>query len=323
MKTKKLMLLTAAVIVLFTGVWISFRFNSGKITVRKEPDKEQAMPETTVASADLEKDVFLHEFGVVSEDLTSSVPSVSLKSPDLQVLPVLRESGLHVPAIAIVIDDFGYSLKLAEKLARITVPVTWTIIPDTPYSMQIAHLSEENHIPFLIHVPMQAISDKGKGKSLVGDGMTDLEIHSEINRVIGLFPEAFGINNHRGSKATSDPRMMAAVMDALSQWSRRLIFLDSRTIGSSVAYDMAVEKGIPALYNSVFLDHVESSDFMSEQLERAKKIARRRGWVVAICHVRPATVDFLSKLCIESDNEVEFFTVPELLKIVSEPKEVS
>ena len=227
----------------------------------------------------------------------------------------------RVPAIAIVIDDFGYSLSQARDIADIPMPLTWSIIPDIPYSMEIMDMATEKNIPFLIHVPMQALIDEVGGPYLIGEDMDYYAVRSEIHRITELFPNAVGINNHRGSKATSNSDIMTAVMDEIAE--ANLIFLDSRTSRNSVAYTIARDKDIPALYNSVFLDHEDTIDFMVEQFQKAREIARRRGWVVAICHVRPGTINFLSTLCIKDDIGVEFFTVPGLLKMLLEYKEVS
>lgn len=252
-----------------------------------------------------------------SMDITGG-PDVTVTTSSEAVIP---PESRDLPVLAIVIDDFGYSIGLAEELADLEIPVTWSIIPETAYSMEIMDLAVSMDIPFLIHVPMQAVIDEEGGPYLIGEGMDYSSIRSEISRLAELFPQAAGINNHRGSKATSDPDIMIPVLDEIA--SRGLAFLDSRTSADSVAYCIAREKSIPSLYNSVFLDHIESRDFMSEQFEKAREIASRRGWVVAICHVRPETVKFLAGLCIKEENGVEFFTVPELLKMLMEHKEVS
>ena len=45
--------------------------------------------------------------------------------------------------------------------------------------------------------------------------------------------DAIGMNNHMGSAATADPQLMTYLMTALQE--KHLFFLDSRTIGKSVA----------------------------------------------------------------------------------------
>ena len=92
------------------------------------------------------------------------------------------------------------------------------------------------------------------------------------------------------------------------------VFIDSRTSSTSVAYNTALEKGIPALYNSFFLDNSDEEEEIEQMFLRAMERAPKKGWVLAICHLRPATLSFLKKLCINDHNEVEFVTVPELFK---------
>lgn len=54
-----------------------------------------------------------------------------------------------------------------------------------------------------------------------------------------------------GSAATSDMSLMTKLMKTLHQ--QRLFFLDSRTIGSSVAAKAAKEQGVVALTRHIFL----------------------------------------------------------------------
>ncbi|MBN1333071.1 MAG: divergent polysaccharide deacetylase family protein [Synergistales bacterium] len=217
-----------------------------------------------------------------------------------------------IPFVALVMDDFGYSLSLAREVTGISIPITWSVLPGLSRSMETVEIARENNIPFLIHMPMQAFVDDVGGPYLVGEGMTYGDIRQRIREVVKIFPHAAGINNHRGSKATSDRAVMEAVMDELALSGTP--FIDSRTSRTSVAYKTALEKGVPALYNGIFLDNEDSEDAIEKMFIRAKEIAERKGWVIAICHLKPATISFLKKLCINDDNEVEFVTVPELFK---------
>ena len=40
-----------------------------------------------------------------------------------------RETSCDLPRVAIVVDDVGYNTAMARKLAEISVPLTWAIIP--------------------------------------------------------------------------------------------------------------------------------------------------------------------------------------------------
>lgn len=216
------------------------------------------------------------------------------------------------PLFAILMDDFGYSLSLAREARSLALPLTWSIIPGLSKSIQIAEMATQEAIPFLVHLPMQAFVDDLGGPYLVGEGMTYGDIRQKVRETMSVFPASAGMNNHRGSKATSDSFIMGAVMDEFAETGK--VFIDSRTSHTSVAYQTALEKGIPALYNSFFLDNSDEEEEMEQMFLRAREAACRKGWVLAICHVRPATLSFLEKLCINEHNEVEFVTVPELFK---------
>ncbi len=69
-------------------------------------------------------------------------------------------------------------------------------------------------------------------------------------------PHAVGVNNHQGSRATSDAALMQALMPLLRE--RGLFFIDSRTDAKTVAYDMAKRDGVRAASRKVFLDDVET-----------------------------------------------------------------
>ena len=223
-----------------------------------------------------------------------------------------RDEGEPLPVIAIVIDDFGFSYSLAEKIAAIELPVTWAIIPYQRFTHETARLAASKNIPYLVHMPMEALADKSQGASLIGVGMSAPALSKVVRDVFALLPGAVGMNNHRGSKATSDKKTMEALMETLRPLEK--VFVDSRTSSCSVAYDMALCYGIPAVYNSVFLDHEKDIEFMRKQFQRAITIAKRRGWVLAICHNRPDTIPFLQELCDSNINVVKFVTVPELLE---------
>ena len=72
----------------------------------------------------------------------------------------------------------------------------------------------------------------GSEKDAVGPDDDDVTIAARVARAIDGVPGATGLNNHQGSRATSDPRVVRAVLDVVGR--RGLFFLDSRTTASSV-----------------------------------------------------------------------------------------
>jgi hypothetical protein len=108
-----------------------------------------------------------------------------------------------------------------------------------------------------------------------------------------------GVNNHQGSRATSNPATMRAVLEVLQ--SNNLFFIDSRTIAASVGYKLAREMGINTGSNSRFLDNSSDVDEIKKQIWSAARIADKYGSVIVICHARPNT----AKAWLECYKEVQ------------------
>jgi polysaccharide deacetylase 2 family uncharacterized protein YibQ len=218
------------------------------------------------------------------------------------------------PYVSIVIDDFGFSRSIADEYKDISLSLTWSIIPFQTHSAYAAELAEESGIPYMVHMPMSAVGDKkwSEKKGVIDTGMSAETVTLLLRKAMASLPGAMGMNNHRGSRATKDEKIMEMVMTELAATS--LFFLDSRTISSSVAYNTALEKGVPAAFCSVFLDHESSEEFMEKHFRRGLAIAEKKGWVVMIAHTRSATVDFLKKKSGIPLEKGRYVTMPELIR---------
>jgi polysaccharide deacetylase 2 family uncharacterized protein YibQ len=225
------------------------------------------------------------------------------------------------PALAIVVDDCGGSLELARRLISLDLPLTWSIIPYLRYSEETADLLRAKGIPFLAHVPMQALSDPddeaARSDGLISAGMAPEAVRDVLEPMLDSLPGACGINNHRGSKATADAGVMNSVMSVLAE--RGMIFVDSRTSSKSVAYDAALENGLISAKNSHFLDNESDRSRISEELSRVFAMARNRGSAIAICHLRPETVAFFEDfkaggMGSNGASAVRLVTLPQLME---------
>jgi polysaccharide deacetylase 2 family uncharacterized protein YibQ len=221
--------------------------------------------------------------------------------------------------IAILIDDFGYSREIANTLSELPMPVTWAIIPYKAYSLWTADLARRKGIPFLTHLPMQAEIDPPNGPFLVGVGMQRERIRQIVRNALWSLPGTSGLNNHRGSKATSDSAVMNAVVDEIE--AEGLLLVDSRTSPKSVAYSVARERGLPAGRNRIFLDHEANAEYMWSRFYELREMARKHGGAIGICHARPETVPFLFSLYESAPPDVQFVTVPEYISRISQGNE--
>ena len=219
--------------------------------------------------------------------------------------------------LAIVIDDGGNDLAMAKKAASLGMPVTWAILPYTRYATETAAVAKDAGIPYLLHLPMQAMIDKDPKEYLVGKGMDRQTIKAITAKALDSLPSPIGINNHRGSLATSKWDIMVPIIDVLKE--RRLLFLDSRTSGKSVAYEAAKAAGIMTLRNRGFLDGTPDKDSIKARFDQVVKTTLQRGDMIVICHFRPATLLFLETLNKEYTKlPVRLVTIPEMAETQKE-----
>ena len=219
------------------------------------------------------------------------------------------------PLVSIIVNDGGFRLDYAKRAATLSLPLTWAIIPYQPCSKKMLELAKEKEIPALLHLPMQAITDRDASQYIIGKGMSAGEVRKKTADALASLSGVIGVNNHRGSMSTADDSLMSPFLDELKE--RSLIFVDSRTIGSSVAYAAARKKGVPALKNGGFIDNVSDKKAIETAFANVLPAAKKKGHLVIICHFRPATLLFLEELDKKYENlPARFVTVPEMIELL-------
>jgi hypothetical protein len=151
----------------------------------------------------------------------------------------------------------------------------------------------------------------GPGDHAIGVDLPDREVALRLERALALVPEARGVNNHMGSLATADRRIMTVVMAILAR--RGLYFLDSRTTVATVAEEVARQHNVPALRRDVFLDNEDRPDSIRAALREAVMRARAQGSAVAIGHIHPTTLAILSQELPSELGDVRLVSPSELL----------
>ncbi|MDR5709779.1 MAG: divergent polysaccharide deacetylase family protein [Armatimonadota bacterium] len=239
-----------------------------------------------------------------------------------RLLPVLRlrlvpsEPSVLRPRVAFILDDAGGRLEELDRAVRIGRPVALAILPGLPYSTELARRASQAGLDVLLHLPMEP-EDPEKARAMGPGGIYGEMSEEEIARVVrshlDRLPGVVGVNNHMGSRGTSDPRVVRAVMRVVQE--RGLFFVDSRTSPRSVAERVAEELKVPIAVRSVFLDNDPDPEAIRQQVRRAVAIARRRGSTLAIGHInRPHTAEVLQEMVPEMEGEgVEIVPVRALL----------
>ena len=197
------------------------------------------------------------------------------------------------PRLAIIIDDCG------GRDPRVTgildLPVTPSVLPYRTYSRAVTEAAREAGREVMLHLPCEPLGSENPGPGALYTYMTDAELRRLVGQALQDVGPVDGVNNHMGSKLTSDRRCMAAVLAEIAD--RNLWFVDSVTYHTSVAATLAAECGLPHARRDIFLDNDPARRAVVKELKRAVDLARERdGPVVVIGHDRDATLDAIREV---------------------------
>ena len=220
--------------------------------------------------------------------------------------------------VAIIIDDIGYdSGRLTKRLLEIKQTLNLSVIPGTPHGQKAAEDSFRRGDPVLLHLPMEPINTKKEnaGPWAITVNLGDAVIKEKVEKALAWVPHAEGMNNHMGSRATTDARVMADVMSVVAK--DKIFFVDSRTSPRSSAVTTQTARRAKVLYagRDVFLDNVATEAYTTTQLKEVARQAKKRGYAIAIGHPHETTVKALEKMVPELEAQgIEFVPVRELVR---------
>jgi hypothetical protein len=197
------------------------------------------------------------------------------------------------PKIAIIMDDLGRSMTVAQQLLALEIPITMSILPGEPYATEVALLASRSGQEVMIHIPMepQSYPKTNPGRDALLLGQSDAEIQRRVVSMIKKVPYASGANNHMGSRYTEYQAGMRTVIATMHEYG--LFFVDSRTTSHSVVKAEALRAGVPTAVRDVFLDNVAEVDLIRKEIRRLVKRARQNKTAVGICHPYAETIEAL------------------------------
>ncbi len=199
-----------------------------------------------------------------------------------------------VPRIALIVDDAGYDLDRALELLNLRRPMSISILPQLKYSGHIAEVAHDMGYEVMMHLPMESDERLRRSPGFITARMTEKELAWVLDRNLESIPFVEGVNNHQGSTMTRDPEAMTRVMKYLAK--KDMFFIDSRTTGESVAYNIAKEVGLRAARRDVFLDNEKQVEYIKEQVLLLMREAKAKGSAIGICHVNPETTKALHEM---------------------------
>lgn len=235
------------------------------------------------------------------EPLPKPAPKVSApplaREPDAAG-PAWRRNAVPVPdpagrpMIAIVIDDLGVNRANSRRVIELPAPLTLAFLTYAADLEDQTRAARAAGHELMVHFPMEPLSGEAdSGPNALEVGLSPEELRRRLDWGLSRFDGYVGMNNHMGSRFTGWEPGMTVVLEELRR--RGLLFLDSRTIATSVAARVADAVGVPHAARDVFLDNEASAEAVRRQLAKIESIARRHGSAIAIGHPHEGTIEAL------------------------------
>ncbi len=258
--------------------------------------------------------------GAISEVDIELVPKAKPEEKSTTITYQYDEPKGH-GMIAIIIDDMGVSLrsKLVEVLPA---PLTLSYLPYAKNLKERTARAAANGHELMVHIPMEPIKSYiDGGPKVLKSSQNETEFMNVLDWGLTQFDGFVGINNHMGSKLTQDKNAMHRVMDYLKVRDDNLYFIDSKTINSSIAANVASKKGVSYNERDVFLDHEINKEFIEASLKKLEAIANKKGYAIAIGHPHKETIAALKKWLPTLENKG--LTLVPMSRLVKHPKAVN
>ena len=267
------------------------------------------------------------KYEAIKKDIYAAAPEFKIeaeKTPVFAGIKILKDRAVFADLkfnlvaakarLAIVIDDLGYSSQI-DHFTELDIPLTYAVIPGLRYSEVLTQKLRSENLPYILHMPMEP-----QDSSLIADdnmllvSMSEREIKSTLENALESVPGASGLNNHMGSKFTSDETSVRAMMGIIKE--KGLFFIDSRTSGDSLAYAIAREKGVPTAQNRFFIDNSSDYEHITKRLEELIKRVSDSKEMIAIGHIqhRNTAEAFRAYIPRMKERGIEFVKVEELLR---------
>lgn len=218
--------------------------------------------------------------------LKKEMPGIASFIPKKPGQPVRDENIQPVkkpPRLVIILDDAGHNTHQLGPFLELPFPLTVAVLPELPWSKSVAEMARAAGKEVILHQPMEAIGGLDPGPGAITGNMTESEIRQIIRSNLYSIPGAVGMNNHMGSLGSADERIMALVLDEARRAG--IYYVDSLTIGNSVAQALASSMDLRVWERTVFLDNLPDRASIAHYITEGSKIAEKRGYAIMIGHV--------------------------------------
>ncbi len=310
MKKKKTSLYKIILFFLLGIILLLSGFIAGYITNEKENKKQLSQYKNTLIALEkkinkLEKEIKIPKIN--NSEILDYLQATQYKK--IKNITTHKKIKTNKPKLVIIIDDVAFKNEV-KMIKSIPYKITPSFFPPTkrhPNTIYYAKTFKD----YMVHLPMQAthFSHPEPNTLLITDNYTTIK--KRIDEIKKYFPRVKFINNHTGSKFTSNSKAMSYLFKALKK--DNLGFVDSMTTPHSKSKTIEKIYNIPLFRRNVFLDNEQNPAYIRKQLKEAIKIAQKRGYAIAIGHPHKITLQTI-KNSKDILNKVDVITINELAK---------
>ena len=174
---------------------------------------------------------------LVNSEVIDYQENKKTQSPTNEKKPIIYTSK---PKLVIIMDDMSFSSQV-KNLKALNIKITPSFFPPTKRHPKTAIYAKEfSH--YMVHFPMQATNPNFREEeNTLHIDSSFAFIEDRVKEIKKDFPKVKFVNNHTGSKFTSDYKAMNKLYIALNKYN--IIFVDSKTTSKSKA-SMIAKKDI-------------------------------------------------------------------------------
>lgn len=248
------------------------------------------------------------------EDSTNLISQTDSNATESQQEVSIAEQTLQCqrtkPQLAIIIDDIG-TFAQYQALTKIKYKITPSLFPKSKTNPQTPKIAKIAPF-FMVHLPLEALNFYQAEHEWLFVGDSQAKIEQRIQAIKQDFPTLTYLNNHTGSKFTQNLDSMKLLLETLAKY--KISFLDSKTASNTKTKAFYAthfqERLNPCqgefLERDVFLDNELNIPKITQNLIQAVKIAKTKGYAIAIGHPHKETLlalknaeDYLAKSGVE------------------------
>jgi len=221
---------------------------------------------------------------IESEALVNPVRPLPTTKPVVSPACVSKKAKL-----AIIIDDVSTKSQV-RAIKSLGLPLTMSFLPPSRSRPNSAKLASQQSF-YMVHLPMEAMHFNKEEPFTMHVYDSQETILQRVHDIKALFPKVAYINNHTGSKFTSNEQAMQRLIYAFNQ--NGIKFIDSRTTAKTKAPQILKSLGQKYVSRDIFLDHHNDKAYIKTQIKKAIALAKRCGHVIAIGHPHKNTLEAL------------------------------